>query len=193
MHFVFDVETTGLPIMRPKPERGFFPYRFLSKYNSARIVSISWVVLDQFFRERERKYYVVKPRGFVVPEESTRIHGITHEYADLNGVHFAEVMRDLKNTVADCDHIVAHNLAFDRNVLYSELYREHAYDTIKRIQQSRYYCTMLEGQKHMRVRKFPKLAELYKYIYNEDITGAHNALHDTLHCVKCYDYLVNRA
>ena len=48
------------------------------------------------------------------------------------------------------------------------------------------YCTMFGAQAKMGVRKWPKLTEAYKYFYGDDITNAHDAEFDTLHCYKVY-------
>jgi superfamily I DNA/RNA helicase len=45
---------------------------------------------------------------------------------------------------------------------------------------------MIKGRQYMRVRKYPKLAELYKFLYNDEIQNAHNAVFDTKYCFLCY-------
>jgi DNA polymerase III epsilon subunit-like protein len=46
-------------------------------------------------------------------------------------------------------------------------------------------CTMKYGRIASRMSKNPKLSELYKHFYNEEMENAHDATFDTLYCYKC--------
>jgi len=43
--------------------------------------------------------------------------------------------------------------------------------------------TTQSGKKYI---KYPKLIELYKHYFNEELTGLHNALIDVFACFRCY-------
>ncbi len=190
MHIVIDLETTGLPCQKPSPFRGYYPYTQVSRYESSRIVSICWIVLDDDFKETVRTYHVIKPDGFSIPIESTRIHGISHDEAVNIGVSIEQVIRELHQAAKNCRYFVAHNVHFDRNVLLSELHRYNANATLNKIKYLKTYCTMKNGRPYTALRKMPKLTELYKSIHNEEMTNAHNALDDAVHCCKCYTYMM---
>lgn len=188
-HFVFDLETTGLPVRCPR--NVYHSFKRLSKYKTSRIVSLSWIVLNDDLQETERKYFVVKPAGFTIPAEATRIHGITNEEATKTGRDLLATLREMESSFARCDKVVAHNLAFDLNILLSELYRAKMLPAISHLLKVTHYCTMMEGMKHMKVRKFPKLSELYGFLHeNTAMPNAHNALYDAVHCCECYKKLV---
>lgn len=178
MNLFFDTETTGLF------SRGA-TYKNLDEFNKARLVSICWMVA-QGDNIVEQYYYVIKPDGFTVPPESTAIHGITHDYAQENGIYIKEVLDLLIKSIDKCTHLVAHNIKFDISIIKSELYRYGYKDSINQITTKHIICTMVKGRQFMKVRKFPKLGELYKFLYNEDISNAHCALDDTRHCFKCF-------
>lgn len=192
MHLVFDLETTGL---LPKTKVGgrdrIASFKCTAKYNKTRIVSISWVVLDKKLNEQERHYYVVKPT-IKIPVSSTRIHGITDEYAKAHGVNIGDVLDNFEQSINRCDYLVSHNLVFDKMVLLSELYRLKMMSCIRKVCQIEHYCTMLNGQKEMSASKYPKLKELYYYLLDEEMDeeSSHNALYDTLSCCKCYKALL---
>ena len=188
---IFDTETTGLPNYN---RRGIKPdYINTAMYSTCRLVSISWIVAD----DPSPVYYIVKPEsGTISTPESIAIHGITHEIAMERGVPFETIVDhlfiDINRTLAMFDpvRLVAHNLDFDFNVLCSELYRRNMLERLVELKPLKKFCTMLEGQKIMGVSKWPKLAELYRYLNNgEEITNAHNAMYDTIHCYKCYKKL----
>ena len=69
---------------------------------------------------------------------------------------------------------------------YSELFRYKYTITLEKISNVQLYCTMFGAQAKMGVIKWPKLTEAYKYFYGNDITNAHDAEFDTLHCYKVY-------
>jgi len=91
MLLFFDVETTGLPRRRSAS------YKDVD--NWPRIVSISWALYgsDEFLVEH--RYAVVRPDGFTIPVDSTRVHGITTEYARTHGQLLIEVLNELEGDV----------------------------------------------------------------------------------------------
>lgn len=188
MYFIFDTETSGLPA-RGGPLRGYFHPKHLVKYDSARIVSIAWIVLDAALEEIERGSYLIRPDGFVVPDESTRIHGITHQHAVEHGKDIVVVLDELVNVLAKCKCIVAHNVWFDVNVFKSECYRYGHIECLALFDRCTKYCTMAKGKEVLGRSKNPTLALLYTEIFGTPICNAHDALFDTLHCCACFQVM----
>lgn len=182
MNIFIDVETSGLLI---KKAWKFPSYRELSLYDPCRIVSICWLVC-QNDKIVEQAYFIIKPDHFIISHESQLIHGISQEDADAFGVSLPIILDKLYIAMRNCSNIVAHNIEFDSNVILSECVRYNKNDLIALIESKHLICTMLKGKEFMNVKKFPKLIELYKYLYNEDLEDAHNALADTVGCFKCY-------
>jgi DNA polymerase III epsilon subunit-like protein len=104
---VFDTETTGLPKTREPAWKG--------PNNWPHIVSISWIVIENDAITKEQ-YSVVKPMDWVIPEESTKIHGITQTYAKEHGESLSNVMDRFWTDIAGST-VIAHNLQFDENVV----------------------------------------------------------------------------
>jgi len=99
-HFVvFDVETTGLAA-------------------TARVVEFAAVVLDERGEEVERFDTLIDPGG---PTGPSWLHGVTPEMV-TGAPTFEEVAGRIEHLLRDRVH-VAHNIAFDRAVLGSELRR----------------------------------------------------------------------
>ena len=106
----FDTETTGLP-----KKRG------VSALDDANVwpdlVSISW----QVYEGRElvcKESHIIKPVGFKIPDESVKFHGITTEIAEDNGKPLNDVLIHFAEDVILSDRVVAHNLEFDKNVVF---------------------------------------------------------------------------
>lgn len=183
--FVFDTETSGLPYK----ERGSnYDYTNLDHFNSSRLLSISWLLINDINEIVEKKTYYIKPDDFEISEASINIHGLTKEFLNENGITIHEVLLNLNGlfTKYNINLLIAHNINFDINILKSELYRYQYNITLSKIARTETFCTMLGSQVRMNVYKWPKLSEAYTYFYNEDITNAHDAEYDTLHCYKIY-------
>jgi DNA polymerase III epsilon subunit-like protein len=204
---VFDLETTGLPVRRsqqlrlqqarargvdPATVSPYFPYDVLEAYDPARIVSVSWmVVTDAAPSVHAHQYFLVQPGPDVaIPAAATRIHGISQAHAQACGQPFEAVAAAFLRDADACDVLVAHNAAFDLNVMRSELVRAGlAVDAAMLGPPSkRVFCTMEAGMRALGQAKFPSLAALYAHFYPGESAMAqpHDAYYDTLHCWKCF-------
>jgi DNA polymerase III epsilon subunit-like protein len=127
---IFDLETSGLPQL--KKFNTYFPYKENVYYNSSRIVQVAWCRIDSFLEITEdpiivqsfyRKPSVGDP--FDMNPKSIEIHKITSDFLQENGIELEEILYDyhfLKD-LQECDYILSHNINFDRNILFNELYR----------------------------------------------------------------------
>ena len=188
MYFLFDTETTGLP-------KGFnAKYSDDDAYSNCRIVSIAWFLVDEESLDIvSENYHLIKPSTYTITQESTNIHGITHDFAVANGQPFSEIVQKLTEDLAACQHLVAHNVSFDFGVLLHELHVYKAIDprgmakAINHVFRINRLCTMRQGKQVMVTKKFPKLIELYVHLFDKEPEGTlHNALVDTRVCYECF-------
>jgi DNA polymerase-3 subunit alpha len=125
--------------------------------------------------------YIIKPRGWEIPFESTVIHGITTAEATEYGYDLADIMDKFFSEPVDA--YIAHNMHFDKNVVYNAMHWDLAYDYFEGFGKPK-ICSMQIGRKYCKLpkNKSPKLSELYEYCTGKkpDITSLHNSLHDTL-------------
>jgi DNA polymerase III subunit alpha len=187
MYLIFDTETTGLPIFNKTGYYRFPSYRFLNKYNTSRIVSISWIIANEKREQIKHKYHIIRPLDFTIDNNSkaVEIHGITAEIANEKGISWHVMYDEFIQDLVQCDTIVAHNIQFDVSVLLSEMHRYNKDFGISTLLNKKRICTMKMGKDTMGTMKVPKLSELYEFLYNEPIENAHNASYDTLYCYKC--------
>jgi DNA polymerase III epsilon subunit-like protein len=178
MKLFFDTETTGLP------PRGIDPYFFL-EWSNCRIVQIAWIVIDVEGNIVKKADYIIKPAFFIIPDESTAIHGISQEMALTQGKDIKDVLREFIKDMSPCDTIIAHNIDFDYNVVLSELARAEIDPcNMKHVYR---YCTMRKGS--MPNEKWYKLGDLYKkYFGNAPTLTLHRALNDVIMCKDIYMY-----
>jgi DNA polymerase III epsilon subunit-like protein len=90
---------------------------------------------------------------------------------------------------ADC--IIGHNLSYDMSMLMGEAKRLGVNFDFRRLKT---FCTMkhtanVEGL-HIG-GKYPKLAELYRFLFNEDFDNAHDAMADIQATKRCFLELYN--
>jgi len=189
MQIIFDCETTGLPVTRGYDK--YFPPEETKRYENARIVQIGYIILDGD-KEVVSRSILVKPNGFVIPEEATRIHQISQERAMREGKEAKVVWAILAKELEKCDTFIAHNLLFDYNVLLAELYRHEKenLNLITALKNLKLYCTMKNGRQTFAFHKAPKLTELYKLCYPDGVWHQiHDALDDCRGCLLCYKRL----
>lgn len=177
MYLVYDVETSGLP-------------RYQS-YDTARVVSIAWQLLDNNFEIMKQAYYVVKPEGFVIPWHVSKIHGIETSFATKTGCTFDNVIHDFMNDVSTAQLTIAHNISFDFNVILNELMHRNMERYVEIWKSKKQYCTMRGARVKLMLKKNPKLTELYQMLYNNSTIYAHNARYDTIYCSLCFVHLIN--
>ena len=181
MYFVFDTETSGLPAKRmPK-------YTDDDAYSTCRVVSIAWTVVGADFKVLRKGYFLVKPMDFVIPPEATAIHGITNQEAYASGYAIADVVAAMRADLLACKCLVAHNISFDFGVVLYELYRIRERGLINHMFGCEQLCTMRLGKERLRLKKMPRLGELYAALFDGRVLeGAHNAAVDTDCCVECF-------
>lgn len=183
--FVFDTETSGLPY---KARGKQYDYENLEHFDTSRLISISWLLLDNENKIVSKDTYFIKPDDFEVSPQSIKIHGLSKEFLLDNGITIHEMLLNLNGLFEkfNIELIIAHNVIFDINILKSELYRYDYNITLEKVKSIQTFCTMFKAQPIMKMRKWPKLSEAYRFFYNEDITNAHDAEFDTLYCYKVY-------
>lgn len=195
MYLIIDTETTGLP-----KTMGFdqwYPPVEHDKYDSARLVQVAWKVLDDRFNELYSKNYIVRRDEFSI--DNSEFHGITNEISDNKGIHLNTIFEDLYTSLLECEYIVAHNIAFDENVILNHTYRIEDNHLRDRWYKMNRVCTMKITRDVVKLvgkwgkYKYPSLKELYHYYFNETFEGAHDAMNDVNACGRCFvEYWKNK-
>ncbi len=177
-----DTETTGLPITK-----GFNNYhhpKFLKYYEGSRLIELAYIIYDSNGVKLKEVENLVIPENFKI--ENSKIHGITEEICIKNGKHIDAVLNEFLEDLNGVDTIIAHNTIFDIHIILSECFRRKYYSLINKIQATNKEDTMVLGKSIMKKDKYPKLTELYEYLYKEKFNQEHRALSDVIHCAKCY-------
>ena len=186
MFLIYDTETTGLPKDYRAP--------ITDSDNWPRMVQISWQVHDAAGKLIEVKNYIIKPEGYEIPYAVIKVHGITTERAQKQGVELSYVLEEFNKALLQCTFVVGHNIEFDNNIIGAEFHRKGIATNLFKIttldtkNESTEYCAIPGGKGGK--YKWPKLGELHKKLFNEEFGQAHNAAADVEATARCFLELV---
>jgi DNA polymerase-3 subunit alpha len=186
MYLIYDTETTGLPKDYNAPLTDF--------ENWPRLVQLAWQIHDENGEFVEAKNFIVKPEGFQIPFGAAKIHGITTERAENEGLPLEEVLNEFSKALEKVKIVAGHNVEFDNNIVSVEYLRKqlqnpltdkHFIDTKNA---STDYCALPGGKGGK--YKWPNLTELYQKLFNESFDVAHNASADVQATARCFFELI---
>ena len=190
MYLVIDCETTGLP-----PRDRNAPIRNVG--NWPHVIQLAWALFDETQTEAETTACLIRPEGFVIPDDAQRIHNISTERALSEGRDLTEVLQELYSATAKAEFLVAHNLDFDLNVISAEYLRIGLEPPFVRFRGEKRICTMKKSTKFCEIAgergyKWPKLAQLHQRLFGCDFEEAHDAGADVAACARCFFALKDR-
>ena len=169
--------------------------------NWPRVISLAFEVADAETGDLiQRSHDLVQPDGWDIPKEKFWVeHGFSTEENLKKGLPMAGILdRFLLNFYSDdLVALVAHNLSFDYNCLGAELirYRKKAPKIVQKIctmESSVNVCKIPWGlerrpwKQRQRGYKWPKLSELYEFLFNAEFIGAHDAGNDVTATRLCF-------
>ena len=178
--FFFDTETTGLPRSWNAPLRDLD--------NWPRMVQLAWLLCDEAGNELAHASRIVRPQGYVIPAEASRIHGITTERALAEGIALADALDEVLPRIEEAACAIAHNVSFDEKILAAEFLRLGRPHPLLKVTTR---CTMKESTDFCRLPgnygfKYPNLTELHRKLFKKAFDGAHDALADVRACKAAY-------
>ncbi|MGA1226570.1 MAG: DNA polymerase III subunit alpha [Tamlana sp.] len=187
MYLIFDTETTGLPKRWDAP--------ITDVDNWPRCIQIAWQLHDAMGNCIEHQDYLVQPEGFDIPYDAERIHGISTELAQEQGIPLAEILEKFNEALSKTKFVVGQNVKFDLNIMGAEFVRG---DIVNPLQELPVLDTCTEHTAELcqipggRYGKFklPTLTELHEYLFNEPFAEAHNATADVEATTRCFLELV---
>lgn len=189
MYLIFDTETTGLPRSWSAP--------ITDTDNWPRCIQIAWQLHDEMGNLVEHQDYLVKPEGFNIPYDAERIHGISTELAEQQGVPLLEVLEKFNIALSKTKYIVGQNVGFDVNIMGCEFHRMNVgsdmskmpvLDTCTEVTAELLKLPGGRGGKF----KLPTLTELHEYLFGVPFSEAHNATADVEATTRCFLELIKR-
>ena len=186
----YDTETQGLPLFHDPSDDPRQPH----------IVQIGAVLLDLATGERETLDEIIRPDGWIIPDETAAIHGITTERALAVGIPEDEAVKRFDTLWRNSAFRVAHNESFDCRILRIAYMRFFGRDYAEAWKSAPAQCTQKMAtpildlpptDKMVRAgfgwkKKQASLAEAYRHFFGQDFADAHSAMADAVACMEVW-------
>jgi DNA polymerase-3 subunit alpha len=187
MYLIFDTETTGLPKSWNAP--------ITDTDNWPRCVQIAWQLHDELGNVLEHNDFLIKPDNYNIPYDAERIHGISTELAEEQGIPLNQGLVLFNEALAKTTFIVGQNLKFDLNIMGCEFHRLGVESTLSALpvldtctEKTAFMCKIPGGRGGK--FKLPTLTELHNHLFGTGFGEAHNATADVEATTRCFLELI---
>ena len=187
MYLIFDTETTGLPKSWNAP--------ITNTDNWPRCVQIAWQLHDEMGNVLEHNDFLIKPEGYNIPYDAERIHGISTELAEEQGIALAEGLVLFNEALEKTTFIVGQNVNFDLNIMGCEFHRLGVENKLSSLpvldtctEKTALMCQIPGGRGGK--FKLPTLTELHTHLFGTGFGEAHNATADVEATTRCFLELI---
>ncbi|EPG5379755.1 TPA: 3'-5' exonuclease [Stenotrophomonas maltophilia] len=171
--FFYDTETTGLPAFSEPSDAPHQPH----------LVQVAASLVNATTRKVISSIDVlVKPDGWTIPEEVTRIHGITNEQAEQCGLDESLVTELVLDMWRLSDVRIGHVESFDARILRIALKRYATAQVADEWKAGTAQCTAKAAKALMGTTKNPKLIDAHRHFLGREFDGAHTAHADMVAC-----------
>lgn len=187
----YDFETTGFVDRHAE----------LTAEHQPHIVQVGAIVTTNEGEKVAAFDLIAMPDGWIVPDSSTAVHGITTQSAIERGVPEKAIFRLLTNFMGRATLRIAHNDAFDSQIARIAAHRFDP-EFLRYFDQMQSFCTMEATRDLCRIPptermvaagitefKSPKLSEAYRHLFGEELSGAHDAMVDIAACKRIYEHI----
>ena len=176
MKLFFDTETTAKANYELPPDAPGQP----------RLVQLGAILTTDDCESVSTVNLMVKPNGFIIPQEASNVHGIQHDVADAYGMDARAAVFMFVNMCMAAKTICAFNLEYDKLVMEGEISRVRGMLNPFNTSGKEFLCEMLAMTDICRLPpkyskpgfKWPSLQEAYKRAYGVSFDGSHDALAD---------------
>lgn len=190
LFFFYDTETTGIPKFDMPSDDPAQPH----------LVQVAASLVDSASRTKIAGIdLIVRPNGWIIPDECAAVHGITTEFALAHGIDEAVAVTALYQLWLLADRRIAHSQHFDARIIRSALLRSLGGTCADRWKEGASECTANLArpimqvapsdkmqQAGMRMSKTPSLSEAVLYFTGRPLENAHNAGPDLDGCAAVY-------
>lgn len=173
----YDTETTGLPDWKNPSEAEHQPH--LTEL-CAMLVDV-----DDDHRVVEVFETLVKPNGWIIPDDVVALNGITTEIATASGMAESFAFAEFLAMLDKADESLAYNKTFDERIVRIGLKRYFDDATADAFKASPSSCVMQAARKRMG-GKMPTLAEALHHFTGETLEGAHRARIDCVATIQVH-------
>lgn len=186
----YDTETTGLPDFKAPSESEHQPH----------LVQLAAMLVDLDTKSLINSMdVIVRPDGWIIPDDVAEIHGITTERALVEGVPEGSAIGALMDMWEKAQIRIAHNEPFDARIVRIALVRHMDQAMADKWKEGKAECTARLSTPICKLPPTPKmvsagfnkfktasLGEAYRHFTGKELEGAHSARADVHGCMEVY-------
>ncbi|MBL4765065.1 MAG: 3'-5' exonuclease [Colwellia sp.] len=172
----YDTETTGLPVWKEPSD----------SINQPHLVQLGAVLVDAITQKVVASMdVIIKPEGWIIPDEVSAIHDITTEKALDVGIP-EKLALEMFLALRGNFERVAFNKTFDQRMIRiaAKRYLDEAAQDKWAIKED-HHCAMQMARKDIGGKQ-PKLVDAYRHYTGNELVDAHSAMADTKACMDVY-------
>jgi len=200
MSLFFDFETTGINTTNSSES-------FQTLLRKQRAIQLAWIIVDKSYNHEATKNYYISGHKEINEEfhKSLSVDFLNESGHDAKMV-LEEFLADIQYMRSVEGLLVGHNIDFDLTILRNELVSlDMMTDDVTELldyfdSPHHHYCTMKQSIDLCKLSKYgqnisykyPKLIELYRYLFLEEPhEDLHDALNDTEVTKRCFVRMVS--
>lgn len=179
----FDTETSGLHDFKLPVNHPAQPH----------LVQMALLLTDDTGEIKGEVNTLIRAERWDIEETAERVHGISKGATFNFGLSVSMAAKIFASYATLADKIVCHNIEYDKRVMQTTFFRLGLPDYTERAE---WFCTMLAYTPILKLPKkyptdtdpykWPRLEEVYTYLFHEPLTGAHDAMADIRATMKIY-------
>ena len=182
-YLIFDIETTGFPKDKNGSVHNFD--------NWPGIIEIAWQIYDDKKNLINEKEFLIRPEGYEISKDIEKLTGISFDEANEDGLSLMTALQEFASVLLKFNPtLIAHNCKFDISVIQAHLINNNFSQSLDEYS---HICTMKESITFCDLPnlKYPKLNELYKKLFSENLSISHRALADVKTTSKSFFKLLD--
>ncbi len=166
---------------------------FSDTFSWPRMLHLSWIILDENFKPVKDFDCIIKPEGFNITPAIEKYTHLTLEEIEKKGESLEDVLKTFSESVESVDHVFAHNLAANQNIVAAEYIRTGIpqkifyADSYCLMQESTYFCKLPSKSGGY---KWPSLSQLHTILFKQKYTPANNARADVIAATRSFIMLM---
>jgi DNA polymerase-3 subunit epsilon len=133
--------------------------------------------------------------GWEIPEDVSKIHGITTELSQKIGVEEEWALQCFLLLVSKADAIKAHNKNFDYRVVRTSCMRHSSENNVEKWAEQNHQCTLEATREYLKPINAERLEEgfdkisaslgsIYEHLFDKPLENAHTAMADAVACME---------
>lgn len=180
---ITDTETTGLPDFKSPSDGADQPH----------VVQLACKLVNiEAKKELASMNLTSFPSGWVIPPETTEIHGISNHLASQIGIQEGRIIESFLALAGKADVFIAHNVNFDARILRIAIMRTMGRATADEFKKMPKFCTCNKSRPLLPKGERATLGNVLRIFTGEGQSKAHDAWGDVIDCEKIFFELVKR-